>query len=61
MSALALAEEALLQGDAKGALAQVNQAIAKLAPATPAAQRAQDIRQLALEMQKEQDEENSPF
>jgi predicted Zn-dependent protease len=61
MSYLALAEEALLQNNAKNALQMANQAISSLKEATPAYRRAQDIKNQATEMRKQQKEDNSPF
>jgi predicted Zn-dependent protease len=54
MSALALAEEAILEDDPKMALKQLEQAMPQLSEGTPARQRAQDIRSRALDMQREQ-------
>ena len=61
MSYLALAEEAALQGDAPATLKQANQAIATLKQNTPAYQRAQDIKTLAIQMKKEKEDADSPF
>jgi predicted Zn-dependent protease len=61
MASLALAEEALLQGDVKEALAQSSRAINTLPPSTPSYQRASDLKQRALQMQKEQKDAESVF
>jgi len=61
MSYQALAEEALLQGDAKTALRMSNQAIAGLKPDSPAYRRAQDIKNKAEQVRKKEDDESSPF
>lgn len=61
MSYLALAEEALLQGNTKTALQMSNQAISTLKPGSPAQRRAQDIKNKAEEIKKKDDEDSSPF
>jgi predicted Zn-dependent protease len=61
MAALALAEEALLEGDYKSTLQQVAQATSYLKSGTPSFQRAQDIRLQAIEMKKEQEDSERPF
>jgi predicted Zn-dependent protease len=57
MSALSLAEEYLLEDDTKGALSQVNEAL-KYLKEGPAHQRAQDIKARALDMKREEKEDN---
>lgn len=62
MSYLALAEEASLNGDYKTALQMSTQALAKLKEETPAYRRANDIKNYATEMKKDDDNKNeSPF
>ncbi len=61
MSYQALAEEALLEGDAKTALRMSNQAIASLKPDSPAYRRSQDIKNRAEQIRKKEDDESSPF
>jgi predicted Zn-dependent protease len=61
MMALSLAEEAILEDDTKMALSQVDQALRKLSPGSPARQRAQDIKAQALDMKRAEKEEQSPF
>ena len=58
LSSLALAEEAVLEGDPKMALSQLDQAMPHLQEGSPARQRAQDIRARALDMKREQKEES---
>jgi len=60
-SSLALAEESLLIGDVKEALAQAGRAISTLPPTSPSHQRANDLKQRALQMQKEQKDAESMF
>jgi predicted Zn-dependent protease len=55
MSALALAEEALLRGDTRTAMQQADHAITQK-KGTPSAQRAQDLKLRAIEMKRQQDE-----
>lgn len=57
MAALALGEEAILNDDPKMALQQVNQALPLLKEGSPSRQRAQDIKARALDMKREQKEE----
>lgn len=62
MSALALAEEAILLNDPKMALRQVEQALVALPQGTPSYQRAKDIKARALDLRKDKEEEDSsPF
>ncbi len=64
MSSLALAEEAVLNANPKGALEQVEQALLLLKQGTPAHQRAQDLKALAIELKREEDKNknsDSPF
>lgn len=61
MSALALGEEALLEGDVKEAVSQSARALGLLAAGTPANQRASDLKQRALQMKKEQESAESVF
>ncbi|MDX1975820.1 MAG: M48 family metalloprotease [Rickettsiales bacterium] len=56
LSALALAEEALLQNNPKAALVQVEQALKTLPEQSPANRRASDIKAHALDMQKMQND-----
>lgn len=56
MASLALAEEAILEGDPKTALSQLEHATPLLKEGSPARQRAQDIRARALDMQREMKE-----
>ncbi len=60
MSNLALAEEALLQDDAKTALQMSNQALAKLKKSSTAYRRAEDLKNKAEELKsrKDEDEDN---
>ncbi len=61
MSHLALAEEALLQNDGDAALQMSNQALSVLKKSSPSYRRAQDIKNKAEEIKKEDAEEKSPF
>ncbi len=61
MSNLALAEETLLEGDAKTALQMSNQAISALKENSPAYRRAQDIKNKATDMNKKNQEKGSLF
>lgn len=61
MASLALAEEALINGDVPEAIAQSDRAILQLPKASPAQQRASDAKQRALQMKKEQKDADSPF
>ncbi len=62
MSYLALAEEALLNDDADGAIKQANQSLQILKNGTPGSLRAQDIKVRAMEMkQKKEGFDISPF
>ena len=61
MSALALAEEAALNADYKTALEKVNHSLTLLKENTPARRRAQDLKALAIEMQRQIKESESPF
>jgi predicted Zn-dependent protease len=61
MSALSLAEEAILLDDPKRALGQVEQAFTMLSQGTPSYQRAKDIKARALDLQQEKEDEDSPF
>jgi predicted Zn-dependent protease len=61
MASLALAEEALLVGDPKRALQNVNQAMSQLREGTPAYRHASDVKLQAIELQKEKDDQKSPF
>ncbi len=61
MSHLALAEEASLNGDTKTALQMAGLAIETLKIGTPARQRAEDIKNHAKEVEKENKENDSPF
>jgi len=56
MSSLSLAEESILANDPKTALSQVDEALRYLKDASPARQRAQDIKARALDMRREQKE-----
>ena len=56
MASLSLAEEAVLENDSKMALSEVNQALPKLKSGTPVYQRAQDIKSQALDMRREEKE-----
>lgn len=61
MSNLALAEEALLQNDADTALQMSNQALNSLKKTSPSYRRAQDVKNKAEEIKKQDNEEKSPF
>lgn len=61
MSYLALAEEASLQDDNKTALRMANQAINTLKEGSPAQRRAQDIKNHAINVKKDAEENDSPF
>ncbi len=61
MSYLAMAEEDALNADFKSALSEVNQALTLLKEATPARQRAQDLKAHAIAMQQKEKEEESRF
>ncbi|MDX2073667.1 MAG: M48 family metalloprotease [Alphaproteobacteria bacterium] len=61
MSSLALAEEALLAGDADGAIVQAGRALGKLPAKSPSHQRAEDLKQRAQQMKKEQKDAESSF
>ncbi len=61
MASLALAEKALLSGDASEAIIQSSRAIGMLPAGSPAARRADDLKQRAQQMKKEQKEEDSSF
>lgn len=61
MSSLALAEEAILRANHKSALDNAERAIKALRQGTPAQQRAQDIKALALSMKQEEEDAKSPF
>lgn len=61
LSHLALSEEALLQGDVKQALSQSELAAAGLKPGSPTMQRVNDVKALALKMQKEKKDAESIF
>lgn len=54
---VALAEEALLENDAKTALSNADAALSLLKNKSPAQQRAQDIKTLAADLKKQQDEQ----
>jgi predicted Zn-dependent protease len=57
MSSLALAEEALLQGNARDARQQADHAMTELKKGTPSYLRAEDLKARALELKKKQDDE----
>lgn len=61
MSALALAEEAIIFSDGKTAARQANIALKSLQPATPAYQRALDVQSRAAEMQRSKKDDDKPF
>lgn len=61
MASLALAEEALLEGDVKEAIAQSNRALSQLPANSPSSQRASDLKQRAQQMKKEQEDADSVF
>jgi len=61
MSYLALAEQASLEDDNKTALRMANQAISTLKEGSPARQLAQDIKNHAINVKKDAEENDSPF
>lgn len=61
MSYLSLAEEALLNDDTATAIRMANQAISGLKAGNPAQRRAQDVKNKAEDMKKQEDDKNSPF
>ncbi len=61
MASLALAEEALLAGDANEAIGQAAKALSGLPASSPSHQRADDLKQRALQMKKEQKDAESIF
>ncbi len=61
MSYLSLAEEALLNDDTATAIRMANQAISGLKAGSPAQRRAEDVKNKAEDMKKQEDDKNSPF
>lgn len=61
MASLALAEEALLEGDANEAISQSAKALSSLPAKSPAHQRADDLKRRAQQMKKEQKDAESTF
>jgi len=61
MSYLALAEEASLEDDNKTALRMANQAIRTLKEGSPARRRAEDIKNHAINVKKDEEKNDSPF
>lgn len=61
MSYLALAEEGLLQDDTETAIKMANLAISGVKAGSPAQRRAEDVKNKAEDMKKQEDEKNSPL